>query len=96
MSLRAIYRECALAVERLIAESNRATTLAWQTAAFQRMRKLPTLQDVLHKPAATLEQQFTQTMHNLSVVTGRDVTRVRKVRVNGGGWRLTSLKSSAS
>ena len=91
LSLRSLFRELAIAQERLIDDQNRDMALAWRIGAFIGFRKLPPLKELLiRKRAPTLAQQFEQTMHNVSVVMGLDPKRVRLKRGKDGRCLLIS------
>lgn len=81
-----------IAYERIVAGRNRDTELAWQIGNFVGFKRLPPLKECLRTlKRPTLDQQFTEVMANVSILTGRDPQRVRLVRTEGGGCQLISL-----
>lgn len=80
MTVRSLIREFVVAYERMIDERNKELSLAWHIEMFARQKQLPDLKDVQVKPKIGREDQFTQTMANLSILTGRDPQRVRLVK----------------
>jgi hypothetical protein len=69
-----------VAQQRALDEVNRDTTLAWQIEVLARQKKLRPLPELLIKAPKSREAQFVETMHNISIITGRDPQRVRLVR----------------
>ena len=82
MTIRELFREFAIAKERRANEREAALSLAWHTAAFHRVEKLPKLETILQKarrsgPQTPAEQRTM--IHILSDQLGIPVRRVRLI-----------------